>query len=842
MGRFLARIFKIGVVLGFVGALAAVAVAIVLVRQSGEELPDHAVLTEYAPPLTTRVHAGDGRILAEFKREHRLFVPISEVPLLVRNAFLSAEDKSFYDHPGLDIQALIRAAVRNLEGLGKGRRLVGGSTITQQVAKNFLLTNEVSYERKIKEAILSFRIERALTKDQILELYLNEIYLGEGAYGVAAAAMTYFGKSLDQVTAEEAAYMAALPKAPSNYHPVRDREAATARRNWVLGRMQEDGVLLPAMVETAKTKPLEVAGRPDDERYVAPWVAEEIRRELQERYGEETLYGGGLSVRASIEPAMQDLAERALASGLETYDRRHGYRGPISELELTDDWQAQLAELKPPPGMKDRRLAVVLKASAKTAEIGFADGAQGKIPYAEVRWARATLKDQKVGGRPSRVSKVLAKGHVIAVRAVQKTAKGKAYPEGTYRLDQIPNIDGAIVAIDPHTGRVLAMSGGYSAERSQFNRATQAERQPGSAIKPFVYLAALEAGYTPATLVLDAPFVIEIPDQGKWKPANYSGKIYGPSPMRLGLVKSRNLMTVRLAQHIGMDRVIETAKRFGIGDKMRPELAMALGAGEVSLLRLTAAYAMLANGGRQVRPTFIDSIQNREGRLVFRHDNRACFGCRGPKAEPGLPPEVPNPSDLIAEPLTRYQVVSMLKGVVDNGTGRRVHMAGKPLAGKTGTTNDSFDAWFVGFSSNLAVGVYVGFDQPRTLGSKEAGGSAAAPIFGAFMKQAWDLKPGAPFKAPSGLTFTRVSRKTGLPPKRGEKDVVMEGFVPGTQPRSFGPVIGGGAADDRAAPPSVSGVPPASVDSSDPAAAPAALPGVRPGVAPQRRRKLGRVY
>jgi penicillin-binding protein 1A len=417
-------------------------------------------------------------------------------------------------------------------------------------------------------------------------------------------------------------------------------------------------------------------------------------------------------------------------------------------------------------------------------------------------------------------------------------AKKKPYPPGTYRLDQIPNVDGAIVAIDPHTGRVLAMSGGYSSERSQFNRATQAARQPGSAIKPFVYLAALEAGYTPATLVLDAPFVINIPGRGKWKPANYSGKIYGPSPMRLGLEKSRNLMTVRLAEHIGIGKVIETAGRFGLGEEMRPELGAALGTGEVTLLDITSAYAMLANGGLHVEPTFFDSVQDRRGRIIFRHDDRPCGGCSGGAADPSKPPELPDVRERVAEPMKRYQIVSMLEGVVERGTARRLRLPSRPFAGKTGTTNDSFDAWFVGFSSNLAVGVYVGFDQPRTLGGREAGGSAAGPIFKDFMKQAWAVRPGAPFKVPSGMEFVRVSRKTGLPPSRGDRDVVLEAFIPGTQPQSLGPVIGGGLATGRPAPTRVQ----PGATNVQTTAQPA-----RPQAPPQttrkkRRRKLGRVY
>lgn len=839
MRHWIGRLFIFGLMAGIAGALAAIAVGLVLVRGYGEDLPDHAGLAKYSPPITTRVHAGDGRVLAEFSREHRLFVPIDQIPPVIRSAFMSAEDKNFLKHPGLDLQALIRAVVRNLESMATGRRPVGGSTITQQVAKNFLLTNELSIERKAKEAILAFRIERALSKDKILELYLNEIYLGESAYGIAAAAMTYFGKPLDAVTIEEAAYLAALPKGPTNYHPTRRYDAAVIRRNWVIGRMEDDRVIATADADAAKAKPLTViSGRAPEEKVSAPWFAEEIRRELQSRYGEEDLYGGGMSVRATIDPVLQAAADKALKDGLEAYDRRHGYRGPVQQVVLDQAWQSKLATIEHPLSLGNRRLAIVLKVDRNQAHLGFADGTSGFLPYRELRWAAPTLKDQKVGRKPRRVSHAVAPGDIIAVKPVAFGAKKKPYPAGTYRLDQIPDVDGAIVAIDPHTGRVLAMSGGYSSERSQFNRATQAARQPGSAIKPFVYLAALEAGYTPATLVLDAPFVVNIQGLGKWKPANYSGKIYGPSPMRLGLEKSRNLMTVRLAEHVGIGKVLQTSGRFGLGEKMRAELGSALGTGEVTLLDITAAYAMLANGGLNVEPVFFDSVQDRRGKIIFRHDDRPCIGCAGGDANPASPPELADTRERVVDPLTRYQLVSMLQGVVDRGTGQRVRLPGKPLAGKTGTTNDSFDAWFVGFSSNLAVGVYVGFDQPRTLGSREAGASAAGPIFKDFMKHAWTVRPGAPFKVPGGLEFARVSRKTGLPPSRGDRDVVLEAFIPGTQPQSLGPVIGGGMATGRPTPTRVepgSGGVQTAVQPTTPQV------NERPTLR-NRRRKLGRVY
>ena len=792
MKPFLSSAFKITLLSGFLGALIAISFAIILVRGYGRNLPDHAVLAKYTPQITTRVHAGDGRILAEFKREHRLFVPIGEIPDIVRVAFLSAEDKDFYTHPGIDVQALTRAVFLNLKYLATGRRLVGGSTITQQVAKNFLLTNEVSYERKIKEAILAFRIERALTKEQIFELYLNEIYLGEGTYGVAAAAMTYFGKSLTDLSIEEAAYLAALPKAPSNYHPIRQHAAAVGRRNWVIGRMAEDGWISQTEAESSSASSLTITGRPKQERVIASWFSEEVRRELKNLYGETSLYGGGMSVRATIDPKLQHIADTALADGLETYDRRHGWRGAISTLPLDDNWFDSLKKYKPPLGILDRQIAAVIRTTPKVAYIGLQDGTYGSIHFEDLKWARKRLKRQRIGPSPKSVSDVLSPGDVVTVRELPNIQEDIPDLPRRYSLDQIPNIDGALVAIDPHTGRVLAMSGGYSADRSQFNRVTQANRQPGSAIKPFIYLSALEAGHTPATLILDAPVVVNIPGYGLWKPQNYSGKIYGPSPMRIGLEKSRNLMTIRLAEYIGIDKIISTADRFGLGQRMRPELGSALGSGEVTLLELTSAYAMIANGGLKISPSFIDTVHDRNGNLIFRHDNRKCQECIGPNADPLMPPELPNERERVADPLYRYQLVSMMQGVVENGTGRRVRLPGRPLAGKTGTTNKSLDAWFVGFSSNLTVGVFVGFDQPRTLGPREGGGSVAAPIFGRFMREAWPILPGAPFKTPPGLEFVRVNRLNGLPAKQGDKNTVLEAFLPGTIPSANDNVIGAG--------------------------------------------------
>ncbi|MGF1607860.1 MAG: penicillin-binding protein 1A, partial [Kiloniellales bacterium] len=523
--------------------------------------------------------------------------------------------------------------------------------------------------------------------------------------------------------------------------------------------------------------------------------AEEVRRELARLYGEDALYQGGLSARTTLDPRLQAIADRALRRGLITYDRRHGWRGPVTSLDLTSGaWHELLTALGPVPGAEPWRTAVVLELSGIAATIGLNDGTQGTIPMAELAWARPWLEDQKVGAAPKQPSDLLRVGDVVLVEAVTKNSEGKAYPEGSFGLRQIPQVDGGLVALDPHTGRVLAMSGGFSFERSQFNRVTQATRQPGSAFKPFVYLAALDSGFTPATMVLDAPFVV---DQGvglgKWKPENYSNQFYGPTPMRIGVEKSRNLMTVRLAQRIGMEKVVDYARRFGVIDNMPPLLSMALGSAETTLLRLTTAYAMLVNGGKRIEPTVIDRVQDRHGRTVYRHDLRPCPGCRV-EAWYGQPvPDVPDDREQLADPRTAYQVVSMLQGVVERGTGRRISEIGKPLAGKTGTTNDYFDAWFVGFTPDLAVGVFIGFDEPRTLGPKEAGSAVSAPVFKDFMQAALADEPAIPFRIPPGLSLVRVDPETGLPARPGDRKAILEAFLPGTVPSGEQAVIDGGS-------------------------------------------------
>jgi len=758
----------------------------------GRGLPDFDYLANYEPPVMTRVHASDGRLLAEYAKQKRVFVPQEAMPLRIIQAFLSAEDKNFFYHPGVDPISIVRAIFSNIRNIISGRRLVGASTITQQVAKNFLLTADVTVERKIKEAILAFRIERALEKNRILELYLNQIYLGFGSYGVAAAALNYFNKSLDALTIAEAAFLAALPKAPNNYNPFNYPEAARDRRDWVINRMFTDGWIKRNEAEKAIAAPLITRKRQKTEYVVAEYFAEEVRRELAHRYPDGELYHGGLVVRTTLDPNYQRIADKSLHNGLLAYDQRHGWRGPIASISVSEDWLSALSNVPQPKGLGEWRLAVVRKVSPKNVEIGIDDGTLGKIPLAEMKWARNWLEGETLGPVVKTAIEVLKIGDVIPVERVTIKKDGTAYPDNSYRLRQIPEIDGAVVALDPHTGRVLAMSGGFSYKRSQFNRVNQALRQPGSAFKPFVYLAALENDFTPSSRILDAPFVIDQgPGQPKWRPANYTKKFYGPSTMRLGIEKSRNLMTVRLAQKIGLEAISDFAHRFGIVDKLPEQLSMSLGAGETTLLKLTTAYAMLVNGGKLISPALIDRIQDRNGKTVFKHDLRTCEKCLSTSWKNQSVPFIPDNRKQIANPASAYQMVSMLEGVIQRGTGRRIRSLGRPLGGKTGTTNQALDTWFIGFSPDLTVGVFVGFDTPRSLGKREQGASVSAPIFKEFMRDALLDKPAIPFRIPPGIRLVRVDAATGRLAQPGDKRIILEAFKPGTVPKGQMQVLDG---------------------------------------------------
>ena len=783
------KIVKILVVLGIVLAVLGGGLAGLAFWHFNRDLPDYQQLADYEPPIVTRVHAGDGRLLAEYASERRVFVPISAIPPRVVDAFLAAEDKNFYSHYGIDLPSILRAALTNFEHFGSNRRPVGASTITQQVAKNFLLTSEVSLARKIKEALLALRIEQALSKERILELYLNEIYLGGGAYGVAAAAINYFNKSLDELTVEEAAFLGALPKAPNNYNPQRFPEAAKARRDWVITRMREDGYITADQEAAALATPIVTRRREETELVAAPYFAEEVRRELLQRYGDKALYQAGLSVRTSLDPTLQATAERSLRNGLIAYDRRHGWRGPLAHLGVTaQDWPDKLASVASPPGAGDWRLAIVLADDGEGAAIGLAGGDRGRLPFAELRWARPELPDQHVGALPKSAADVVKPGDVVLVEKLSADEK-----QPLYGLRQIPEVSGAIVSMDPHTGRVLAMAGGYSYEMSQFNRATQAKRQPGSAFKPFVYLTALENGFTPSTLILDAPFVA---DQGpglpKWKPTNYNTTSFsGPTPLRVGVEKSKNLMTARLGAVVGLEKVAQTVETFGILDHMPLQYAMLLGAGETTPLRLATAYAMLVNGGKRVTPSFIDRVQDRDGKTIARADTRDCSGCSGIEWHGQAPPQLPDTRETVVDAASAYQIVSILQGVVERGTGRVVASVGKPLAGKTGTTNNYQDNWFMGFSPDLVAGVYVGFDTPRTLGEREEGAHNAAPIFRDFMAAALKDKPATAFRIPPGIRLVRVNAETGQLARPGDRTVIYEAFKPGTEPNGGSVVVSG---------------------------------------------------
>ena len=770
----------------FLGIVAATAAVLWVFWTYGKDLPDYHQLAKYEPPVATRIHAGNGALIAEHATEKRVFMPVEAMPPRLIQAFLSAEDKAFYSHFGVDPRALFRAVVTNAMNYGTGRRPIGASTITQQVTKNFLLTNEVSIDRKIKEAILSFRMERAFTKDQILALYLNEIYLGMGSYGVAAAALNYFDKSLDQLTLEEMAYLAALPKAPANYHPIRKTRAATIRRDWVLGEMQQNGFITGDEARRARAMPLQIARQSGFDSAEAPYFAEEVRREVVSRFGEDMLYAGGLSVRTTLDPELQHAARMALQRGLEALDRRQGWRGALASHTGDGDLDDILAKHEATM-LEDHHAAYVTEVTKDQAQI-YVNGGRGRIPFQLAFWAYPPRGEDGVRPQPlNDLRDALAIGDIIMVQPPEGTPDlirdGFEPQPGDYALSQRPSVEGAIVALDPHTGRLLAMSGGYNYLDSEFNRAVQALRQPGSAFKPFVYLAALDQGYNPTTRILDAPLVVDQgPGKPKWKPANYTRRFYGPSIMRVGIEKSRNLMTARLAMNLGMDEIGDYARRFGLNENLPPLLSMSLGAGETTLLRLTAAYGMLVNGGKKITPSLIDRVQDRNGKTIYRHDGRSCDACQ---SVAGMGEEIPDLGDTreqLTSPASAFQMVSMLEGVIKRGTGRRISKLNLTLAGKTGTTNDNTNGWFIGFTPDLAVGVFVGYDTPRQLGKRETGSTVAVPIFGDFIAAAQAGRPVIPFRRPGGVTIIPVNAETGERVMPGDEKAIYEVFKPGQRP------------------------------------------------------------
>ena len=756
----------------------------------GRDLPSTESLATYQPPTISRIYSSEGRIIDEFARERRLFVPSEEIPDLVKQAFISAEDKNFYEHAGFDPRGILIAARDAV--VSRGDNVRGASTITQQVMKNFLLSGDRTAERKIKELILANRVEGTLSKDDILELYMNEIFLGQNSYGVAAAAQTYFNKSLAELRPEEAAYLAALPKAPSNRHPVRNREEALYWRNNTLREMHENGYLTEAAYEAARDAPLRTVQGGDygsfrTELPERDYFTDEIRRQLSRDFGEEQFFTGGMDVRATVDPEMQRAAALALQAALEKFDRSRGvWRGTGKTIppEALGDWRAALAEVADLP--RDVELdggwfpAVVLEVGAQDARLGI-EGVEGEdhvLPAADVRWARkeGTRRTADVAGD------LLAVGDVVMVRRMTADGDGSFL---RWTLRQVPEVQGGLMAMDVNTGRVLAMQGGFSYQDSTFNRATQALRQPGSAFKPFVYAAALDSGFTPATIVVDGPIEIDTP-QGIWRPKNASNRYYGPTPLRTGIEQSRNLMTVRLANEIGMDTVAGYAERFGVYDEMRPFLANALGSEETTLFQMVAAYAMFANGGERVEPTLVDRVQDRFGRTVYRHDARRCVDCDDAALPAGAAPRIHTDRERVMDPITAYQLTSMMQGVVERGTARGTVGArmSVPVAGKTGTTNDEKDAWFVGFTSNIVAGCYIGYDQPRAMGSGQGGGTLCGPVFAAFMQEAVEKYGGGAFDVPPGGSFVLIDRFTGarLPAGASGDNVVAEYFREGEEP------------------------------------------------------------
>ncbi len=760
------------------GVAAMVLGLVILVAVAVQGLPDYKQLADYRPPVTTRVHAGDGSLIAEFATEHRVFVPIQEIPDHVKQAFISAEDKSFYSHSGLDYAGLARATLTNIASIFTGDRMQGASTITQQVAKNMLLTSDRTIMRKIKEAFLAQRIERALDKERILELYLNQIFLGRQSYGVGAAALNYFDKPLDKLTLAESAYLGALPKGPNNYDPTTKNENAVSRRNWVLTRMVDNKFITQEEADSAAEEKLVAVNRLSEDKYVASaHFVEQVRREVIAQLGEKELKEGGLSIRSTLDTRLQVAAANALRKGLEQYDRRHGWRGPVARVSADGDAAEALRNVASPPRLTNWAKAVVTQASGNTVRIALASGAQRQLSNEDAQWAAAGARSKK--------ERALTRGAAIYVSCPR---------EGRCTLKQVPQVEGSLVAMNPHTGRVMALIGGYDFRLGDFSRVTDAQRQPGSSFKPIVYAASLDpcsaegqrgCGLTPATLIDDAPFAVEAGDGSVWAPDNYNRDNYlGPTTMRVGLERSLNTMTARLVYEMGPERVFDYASRLGIYDPSKKNLAvfsLGLGVGETTPLRMTTAYAMFVNGGRRINPIFIDRIQDRDGVSLRRQDQRECAGCNVAWSGQGAP-QIADVREQVIDPITAYQVVTMAQGVVERGTATVVKSVGKTLGGKTGTTNDYKDAWFVGFSPDLVVGVWVGFDQPRPLGEGETGGRIAAPIFRDFMTEALKRETDTPFRMPAGVRLVRVDARTGMVPSAETVDTIIEAFRPGTEP------------------------------------------------------------
>jgi len=718
-------------------------------------LPDYKKLSNYQPPISSRVYSSDGKLIAEYALEKRLFIPFESIPKKVINSFLSAEDKNFFNHPGVDAKGILRALLKNIKNISSNKRLEGASTITQQVAKNFLLTNEISMKRKIKEAILAFRIERAYSKERILELYLNQIYLGQGTYGIAAASLEYFDKSVKDLDYKESALLAALPKAPSKYDPFKYPEVAKFRRNLVLKNLNDNNYISKKQFNSLKAAPIRLKKRKIEIVNEANSYTEEVRRSIKEKYGFKKLYSEGLSIRTPLNVNYQIKAIQSLRKGIESYDRRHGWRGPLTNKFNDPKWQKKIDNLKIDPTL-NWKFAEITETDLNGINFKTFDNLIGRVEGKKLKWLRLNKKT---------FVNIFSPGDIILVKKENKS----------WDLKQYPKVNGGIVAIDPYTGDVKALVGGFSFKSSEFNRVTQAKRQPGSAFKPIVYATALENGYSPNSIVLDAPFV-EAQGVGlkNWKPENYGKKFYGPTTFRKGIEYSRNLMTVRIAKTLGLNKILSISNELNIYDDIPELLSVSLGAAETSLINLTAAYATFVNGGKKIEPNLISRIQDRRGKTIFKLENKKCIGCDKFLNDTKQFPTVEYKNKKIFSEETAYQMTSILQGAVERGTAKKLRDLKVPIAGKTGTTNNNFDAWFIGFTSDLVIGVYIGFDNPKTLGRYETGSKAALPIFKEFVKNSLFKEDFQDFQIPQGVYLTSLNYDTGLKSSLGDKNTIVE--------------------------------------------------------------------
>ena len=722
------------------------------------KIPDYKFLKNYKPPVSSKMYSGDGEVVADFSKEKRVFVPYAAIPKNVINSFLSAEDKNFFSHPGIDAKGVMRAIIKNIQNILSSKRLEGASTITQQVAKNFLLTNEVSLNRKIKEAILAFRIERALSKERILELYLNQIYLGQGTYGIAAASLEYFDKSIKELKYKDAALLAALPKAPSKYNPYKYPEVGKFRRDLVLENLMDNKFITEGQYQTLKKSKLNLKKRKIEIVNEANSYTEEVRRSVKENYGFEKLYSQGLSIKTPLNINYQIQALSSLRKGIEQYDKRQGWRGPITNKLKDKNWESKLEKYKLDPTLKWEfaEITEIDNSNIYFKTIKKKKNLQGILNKKKIKW---TIPNNK---------EIRDKHKIGDIFFVKKESN-------SWNLKQYPKVNGGIVVLDPFTGDVKALVGAFNYKSSEFNRVTQAKRQPGSAFKPIVYAAALENGFSPNTIILDAPFV-ESQGEGlkNWKPENYGKKFYGPSTLRKGIEYSRNLMTVRIAKMLGLNKILDLSKKLDIYDEIPELLSVSLGAAETTLINLTAAYAPFVNGGKKIDPNLISRIQDRRGKTIYQIKNRECIGCDKFIIESEEFPSIKNTNEQVISKETAFQMTSILKGAVDRGTGKKLKTLNVPLAGKTGTTNDNYDAWFIGFSSNLVIGVYVGFDNPKTLGRYETGSKAALPIFKDFVENGLFKEDFKDFSIPSNIYLTSINYDTGLKSTSKDKNTIIE--------------------------------------------------------------------